>query len=107
MLMANGADIVMSDQSSCSPSQQHISHSYKFSPLAQAEDLDAYLMFIFYRSHLSRPVCEALKRSIHSLLLPDRIKQVCLASTQVMFFFNEDPGNAASVNNNLMIIVIS
>lgn len=62
VLMANGADIVMSDQSSCLPSQQHISHSYKFSPLAQAEDLDAYLMFIFYRSHLSRPVCEALKR---------------------------------------------
>lgn len=64
VLMANGADIVMSDQSSCLPSQQHISHSYKFSALAQAEDLDAYLMFIFYRSHLRRPVCEAksLKR---------------------------------------------
>ena len=56
MLMANGADIVMSDQSSCLPSQQHISHSYRFSPLARAEDLDAYLMFIFYRSHLSGPV---------------------------------------------------
>lgn len=51
--MANGADIVMSDQSSRSPSQQHISHSYRFSPLAQAEDLDAYLMFILYRSRLS------------------------------------------------------
>lgn len=59
MLMANGADIVMSDQSSCSPSQQHISHSYRFSPLAQAEDLDAYLMFIFYRSRLSGPVRNA------------------------------------------------
>lgn len=56
VLMANGADIVMSDQSSCLPSQQHISHSYRFSPLARAEDLDAYLMFIFYRSHLSGPV---------------------------------------------------
>lgn len=64
VLMANGADILMSDQSSCLPSQQHISHSYGFSPPAQAEDLDAYLMFIFYRSRLSRPVCNAksLKR---------------------------------------------
>lgn len=59
VLMANGADIVMSDQSSCLPSQQHISHSYRFSPLAQAEDLDAYLMFIFYRSRLSGPVRKA------------------------------------------------
>lgn len=57
--MANGADIVMSDQSSRSPSQQHISHSYRFSPLAQAEDLDAYLMFILYRSRLSGPAHDA------------------------------------------------
>lgn len=54
----------MSDQSSCLPSQQHISHSYRFSPLAQAEDLDAYLMFIFYRSPLRGPVhnAKSLKR---------------------------------------------
>lgn len=112
VLMANGADIVMSDQSSCSPSQQHISHSYKFSPLAQAEDLDAYLMFIFYRSHLSRPVCEAksLKRwqspYIACSYLTESNKCV-LHPRKWCSFFNEDPGNAASVNNNGMIIVIS
>ncbi len=78
--MANGADIVMSDQSSCLPSQQHISHSYRFSPLAQAEDLDAYLMFIFYRSRLSRPVrtAKSLKRwqsPCEASAQPDGIKQ--------------------------------
>lgn len=64
VLMANGADMVMSDQSSCFPSQQHISNLYKFNPLAQAEDLDAYLMFIFYRSCFSKPVhgAKSLKR---------------------------------------------
>ena len=76
VLMANGADMVMSDQSSCLPSQQHISNLYNFNPLAQAEDLDAYLMFIFYRSCFSKPVREAksLKKetkSMWSQLLPD------------------------------------
>lgn len=61
VLMANGADIVMSDQSSCLPSRQHISHSYRFSPLAQAEDLDAYFMFIYYPSRLSGPAHKAKK----------------------------------------------
>lgn len=39
--MANGADMLMSDQSS----RCNISHSYRSSPLAEAEDLDAYSMF--------------------------------------------------------------
>lgn len=48
----------------CLPSQERISQSYRFGPPAQVEDLDAYLMFIFDRSHLRGPTCNAgsLKR---------------------------------------------
>lgn len=44
----NGEDIVTNDQSCHEPKQQGINNSHHFGPLAQREDVPAYLMHSYF-----------------------------------------------------------
>lgn len=67
----------------CLPSEEHISQPYRLSPPTQAEDLDAYLMFIFYGSHLGEGGATCNAASLKKKAKSEQIKQVCPRSLEI------------------------